>query len=290
MMIKPFGTIHCRAPLAPSLKWPENNRLAIMVLAVMLCVVLFLYGFIHAVGAFTHYTNQKRHATLVRQSQQLDKMVKDLEKLQLDVKQREASLAQIYEQVLKREGRLTEKHIVRGVASRLVADDNLLISRETASVSRSYPRYSPHHFDVTMPSAVTAYELERVLDQTDLKGLGRSFVQAELKYGINAIFLTALAIHESHWGNSTLAQEKNNLFGFGAYDVDPYFHAVTFKSKHDCILHVAKFLSDNYINGQYNNGRNISDINKIYASDEEWSYKVFMLILEIDNDIQELFP
>lgn len=288
MITKPFCTIPCRALFAPGLEWVESNRLTIIGLVIILCVALFFYGFICAIDAFAQYTIQQRQEVLDTQSQQLEKMIKDIEKLQLDVKQREVSLAQRYERVLKREGRLTVKHVVRGAASRLVANDNFLISREAASVSRSYPRYSPYHFDVTMPSAVTAYELERVLESTDLKGLGRSFVYAELIYGINAIFLTALAIHESRWGTSALAQEKNNLFGFGAYDANPYLYAETFISKHDGILYVAKFLRDNYINGQYSNGRNISDINYKYASDEEWSYKIFMLILQIDNDIRAI--
>lgn len=289
MIIKPVYTMPCRALFTFSSEWVENNRLALIGLVIILCIVLFFYGFIYTIDAFAHYAIQKRHEALDIQSQQLEKMIRDIEKLQFDVRQREASLVPIYERVLKREGRLTEKHVVRGAASRLAANDNFLISREAASVSRSYPRYSPYHFDVTMPSAVTAYELEKVLEPTDLKGLGRSFVQAELTYGINAIFLTALAIHESRWGTSVLAQEKNNLFGFAAYDANPYLYAETFISKHECVLYVARFLRDNYISGQYSNGRNISDINYKYASDEQWGYKIFMLVLQIDNEIQEIF-
>lgn len=289
MIIKPVSTIPCRALFAFSSEWMENNRLTIVGLVIIFCIVLFFYGFVCTIDAFAHYSIQKRAEALDTQSQQLETMIRDIEKLQSDVRQREASLVPIYERVLKREGRLTEKHVVRGAASRLVANDNFLTPREAVSVSRSYPRYSPYHFDVTMPSAVTAYELEKVLESTGLKGLGRSFVQAELKYGINAVFLTALAIHESHWGTSALAREKNNLFGFSAYDANPYLYAETFISKHECVLYVARFLRDNYISGQYSNGRNISDINFRYASDEEWGYKIFMLVMQIDNDIQEIF-
>jgi len=43
--------------------------------------------------------------------------------------------------------------------------------------------------------------------------------------GINPIFILALAIHESGWGKSQIARAKNNLFGWGAVDADPFNRA-----------------------------------------------------------------
>ena len=40
----------------------------------------------------------------------------------------------------------------------------------------------------------------------------------EKKYNINGIFLASMAIHESGWGTSQIAQDKKNLFGYGSYD------------------------------------------------------------------------
>ncbi len=42
------------------------------------------------------------------------------------------------------------------------------------------------------------------------------------KYNINGIFLASIAIHESGWGTSQIANDKNNLFGYGSYDATPY--------------------------------------------------------------------
>jgi beta-N-acetylglucosaminidase len=269
--------------------WREENRLTLLLMALCIGLIMLVQSLLWATDAVAAYNVQRKTKAVDSKTMELEQLVDSVARLQADVKEREAELSQLYDRILKREGRLTEKHIVTGLSTRLVVTDNLLLSRQAVPASRSSStRYSPFHFDVTLPSAITVYELEKVFENTGLSGLGRSFVLAELKYGINAVFLAALAIHESCWGSSDLAREKNNMFGFSAYDADPYLHAATFASKHDCILVVAQFLRDNYITGQYSNGRNIADINRLYASDEEWSYKVFMLMVQIDRSVQEL--
>ena len=49
----------------------------------------------------------------------------------------------------------------------------------------------PYSFDVTLPSNVTAFELNEVLKDTGLAGLGEAYVQAEMETGVNAVFLCA---------------------------------------------------------------------------------------------------
>jgi beta-N-acetylglucosaminidase len=215
------------------------------------------------------------------QTEQLTALLQQLEQLELIVSQRQAVIEKMYERVLVREGRLSEKHILGTTVSRLVGGP----TNQSVGISRSQPRYSPYQFDITLPSAVTAYELEQVLAGTGLAGLGRDFIRAELIFGINAMFLTALAIHESQWGKSGLASDKHNLFGFGAYDADPYRFAESFESKSDCILQVAQFVREQYVDGGLSRGRSIADVNRKYASDPEWSHKVFGLMLEIDRSL-----
>lgn len=74
------------------------------------------------------------------------------------------------------------------------------------------------------------------------------FYEAEQKYGINGVFLAAIAIHESGWGKSAIAVNKLNLFGFGAYDVSPYESALTFESYSAGTDAVAAWLMSNYLN------------------------------------------
>ena len=68
------------------------------------------------------------------------------------------------------------------------------------------------------------------------------FYNMEKKYNINGIFLASIAIHESGWGTSNIAKDKNNLFGYGAYDETPYESSLDFDSYADGIETVAKSL------------------------------------------------
>ena len=114
------------------------------------------------------------------------------------------------------------------------------------------------------------------------------FYKSEQKYKINGIFLASIGIHESAWGTSTLAREKHNLFGFMAYDRDPYNSAANFETYEECIETVAKALAKNYLHSagtivteelvataSYNNGATLTGVNTRYASDENWANKVY---------------
>lgn len=135
----------------------------------------------------------------------------------------------------------------------------------------------------------TSDELENGLKNTNLTGLGKDFKDAEDKYEINAILLMAMAKHETGNGNSYLAKEKNNLFGFNAIDQNPIDAADKFKTKGESIDYVAKFLKENYLNkdGKFYNGISTSSIGKLYASDPYWSEKVDYMMKEVSVNILE---
>ena len=110
----------------------------------------------------------------------------------------------------------------------------------------------------------------------------------EKKYNLNGIFLASMAIHESAWGTSQIAQEKKNLFGYGSYDSTPYESSYEFETYEEGIENVAKSLVKYYLNpvgtkiydGQtaeawYFNGPTLYGVNQRYASDKEWHKKVY---------------
>jgi len=134
--------------------------------------------------------------------------------------------------------------------------------------------------DVTLKSGATAEEINEKLSGTALYGLGGAFAEAEKKYGVNAWFLTGLAIQESGYGTSRIAADKNNLFGFQAYDASPYASAKQFSSEEEGIDYVAKYLSDQYLSesGKYYNGLSIADIGKRYATDQNWASAITQLL------------
>ena len=127
--------------------------------------------------------------------------------------------------------------------------------------------------DLTKASNVSAGEINTALEGTAMAGLGNSFVEAEQKYGVNAWFLVGLAAHESAYGTSRIAQSKQNLFGFQAYDSSPYASAKRFDSFEESIDAVASYLKENYLteNGKYYNGLGIDAVNKRYATDQNWA-------------------
>lgn len=142
-------------------------------------------------------------------------------------------------------------------------------------------------FNLREPAYVTSEQLDSVLIGTGLEGLGNAYIEVEREWGVNALFLVALSALESNWGNSNLAKTKNNLFGYGAYTLDPE-KAVSFQSREDCINTVGAGIAMDYIepSGRYYNGGTLQGINRLYASDKGWSGKVAAIMRELDYKIR----
>ena len=114
------------------------------------------------------------------------------------------------------------------------------------------------------------------------------FYNIDKKYNINGIFLASIAIHESGWGSSQIANDKKNLFGYGSYDSTPYESSFTFQDYNEGIETVAKSLVKYYLNppgtkiydgetasALYYNGATLAGVNTRYASDQDWYKKVY---------------
>ena len=125
-------------------------------------------------------------------------------------------------------------------------------------------------FDVRKKSNITANQLDAKL-KNKLKGCGQYFIEAQNKYGINAEFLAAIAIHESGNGSSAAARRKNNFFGLMGKRGQ-----LSFDTPEECIMTAANNLTKS--NGYYfGRGRyTISSIGKRYASDKKWSSRIVM--------------
>ena len=124
------------------------------------------------------------------------------------------------------------------------------------------------------------------------------FYYAEKQYNVNGIFLAAVAIHESNWGTSKMAQNKKNLFGYGAYDSNPSNNAYVFNTYAEGIDLLARVFSKYYLNpkgtliynnekasGSHYNGATVSGVNKHYATDKNWSSAVYKWMQYLYNRI-----
>lgn len=127
--------------------------------------------------------------------------------------------------------------------------------------------------DLTQPSGETAARLNAFLQGTALANLGDAFMAAEHNYRVSARYLLAHAIEESAFGTSRIAQDKHNLFGYGADDAHPYQDAYTFASFAACIDFVAHMVAQNYLSpsGAYYHGPTLRGMNVTYASDPSWA-------------------
>ncbi len=143
------------------------------------------------------------------------------------------------------------------------------------------------------PSGLSLEEFKKVLtDSKDknkvIQNNAEYFYYIEEQYNINGVFVAAVAIHESNWGTSRIAQNKHNLFGYGAYDSSPYSGAYQFTDYSESIDLIARVFVKYYLNpkgtsiyggeqasGKYYNGPTLTGVNTKYATDKNWANAVY---------------
>ena len=146
-------------------------------------------------------------------------------------------------------------------------------------------------YDMNKSTAYSADELESILNKamknagidpssSKLTGTAEIFIKYQEEYGVNALLSLGIAINESGWGTSNLANSKNNLFGLKAYDSSPGESATYFKSVDDCIREfMDNWMARGYLkDGNWKNygeflGNKGEGINVKYASDPYWGEK-----------------
>ena len=141
--------------------------------------------------------------------------------------------------------------------------------------------------DVTSVSGYAAWMIDEALGaMTPLPKLGSAFLRAERKEGINARYLVAHALLESGWGTSDIARLKHNLFGYNAYDRDPWKYASSFRTYAAGVAAVAAHIRDTYLTP---GGRwfyrytTLRGMNMYYASDPGWADKISHLANRLDQ-------
>ncbi len=141
--------------------------------------------------------------------------------------------------------------------------------------------------DILSTSGYAAWMIDEALGATTrLPRLGAAFMAAERREGINARTFVAHAMLESGWGTSDIARLKHNLFGYGAYDRDPWKHALRFRTYQQGILAVAEKVRDRYLTpgGRWWYGfTTLRGVNRYYASDVHWADKIAVIANTLDR-------
>lgn len=139
-------------------------------------------------------------------------------------------------------------------------------------------------------SPLTADFIDRYLSRKgdgSLCGIGEAVIVAAEKHGINATYIVAHAALETAWGRSRIAKEKNNLFGWSAFDDSPFASARSFPSRADCIDFVVERVKALYLKpgakyfriapclgrGKTKATRGYG-MNANYATDTQWGEKI----------------
>ena len=176
---------------------------------------------------------------------------------------------------------------------------------EKHAINKGYPYY-PYYLYLPMRSKTTytALDISRSFNQiyhnsgytgktSKLINSANHFLEAEAKYGINALFLLSIAMNESAFGTSGYAIEQNNLFGYNAVDSYPD-NADKFPNVKTGILEVANLLSWSYGDSDYEEARNYygahlgnkaSGMNVKYASDPFWGEKAATNMWFLDSQL-----
>ena len=129
----------------------------------------------------------------------------------------------------------------------------------TNSVNPSTPYYNYFQYlPMRSKTNYTAQELTTYLNNkansstSKLNNTGDMFIKYQNKYGVNALMAASFAALESGWGKSSIAQNKNNLFGMNATDANPSEDAEKYSSVEACIEDFASnWMSKKYLNGTY---------------------------------------
>ena len=105
--------------------------------------------------------------------------------------------------------------------------------------------------DITTKSNAAEYQLNDLLQESRMKGLGWEFLQAEREYGVNAIaliVLTALETSVMEQGSNTTYTLPDRVGGAGTLVFDTY---------EECIEHMARLLGEEYLapNGRFFAGK-----------------------------------
>jgi hypothetical protein len=145
--------------------------------------------------------------------------------------------------------------------------------------------------DLKQTANVTGGQLDTAIDaispESPLIGLGDTWIDVQNNRNINAIYMVAHAALESAWGESDIAQEKQNIYGFDARDICPAECADEYASFEQCIRQVMEYIDNEYLTpgGTYYEGATLRGMNVHYATDNQWAEKIASIMNDIVGEI-----
>ena len=182
---------------------------------------------------------------------------------------------------------------VRKEATKYIQKEEIIQYQENETTTTKSIQKLDFNMNLNKPSGLTLEQFKKVLsDEKDINKVfeqnAQYFYYIEQQYNINGLFVAAIGIHESAWGTSKIAKDKKNLFGYGAYDSNPYNGAYNFTEYAESIDLIARVLVKYYLNpkgtsiyngetaaGTYYTTPTLTGVNNKYATDKNWANAVY---------------
>ena len=141
--------------------------------------------------------------------------------------------------------------------------------------------------DVTAEMLLDA--IKRLKSESPLATISicNAFVDSGKKFNVDQVYLLSHAILESAWGTSRFATDRNNLYGYKAYDSNPD-NAAAFKTKEACIAFIAEFVSNYYLKSTgkwYGGSATLRGMNVRYATAGHWADSIAKLCNLVEGSL-----
>lgn len=170
----------------------------------------------------------------------------------------------------------------------LTVPESIEVSRSNDLRSYNIKNYNlTVDMDLRTKSHLNENDYNKMLENTNLYGIGKALVEVENTYSINGLYMLGLCCLESSYGTSSFAVNRNNLVGWNANDTNPN-NASYFDSFDDCILKVASKLQKNYLseNGCYFNGYTARAVDVKYCSDKQHADKIISIVNKLIKKLE----
>lgn len=165
--------------------------------------------------------------------------------------------------------------------------EEIKLSKE---LEESY-RYDFENKDLRTFEIYTVDEMNQWIDNrapedSPFKGEGEVFLEASAETGLDPKYLVAHAALESAWGESSIANDKNNYYGIGAYNSTPTSSAYTFEDSFESgIKEGAVWIKENYIEKGKNTLNKMNEGPDAYCTlddevtpDDSWVRKIVNIV------------
>lgn len=165
---------------------------------------------------------------------------------------------------------------------------NVSLQYDANNYSRSSLTTKPlDKYGVISEEELNEWIAERAPSDSPFIGEADAFLEAARQSGLDPKYIVAHAGLESGWGTSSIARDKFNFFGIGAFNHDPYNSAYTFSSFEEGIIEGALWIKRNYTDeGQntlssmiYGNPNNVYCVDDSGKPSQSWIDKIVSIIL-----------